>query len=298
MKTSPSLHFGYSPLFRNSSSHRETVSHLWTATSHTLSEQHTNFEMSVPFPLDVHNISFAYNRTPVLKHISFGVIPGDMLAIIGQNGSGKSTLLKCICRILKVNSGQIEIGHLSLSSIPATRLSRLVAYIPQSEETINGLSVFDTVLLGRKPYINNRPAAADLELVSQLLTRLELDSIAMHPLNTLSGGQQQRVFIARALAQQPSILLLDEPIANLDINHQMKVMKLLQQLSREGMTVILTIHDINMAARFCNKALMLKQGRVFASGLQSVYTPENIENLYDIQVDILHHKNGICIIPR
>ena len=120
----------------------------------------------------------------------------------------------------------------------------------------------------------------------------------MRPLNTLSGGQRQRVFIARALAQQPAVLLLDEPIANLDINHQMKVMRLLQQLAGEGLIVIITIHDINMAARFCNKALMLKQGQVFASGLQSVYTPENIENLYDIQVEVLHHKDCICIIPQ
>ena len=133
---------------------------------------------------------------------------------------------------------------------------------------------------------------------SRLLTRLELDEVAMRNLNTLSGGQQQRVFIARALAQQPSILLLDEPIANLDINHQMKVMKLLRQLTQEGILVIITIHDINMAARFCNKALMLKQGRIFASGMQSVYTPENIENLYDIQVDILRHNDCICIIPQ
>ena len=153
-------------------------------------------------------------------------------------------------------------------------------------------------LLGRKPYIHSRPAPEDMELVSRLLTRLELDEVAMRNLNTLSGGQQQRVFIARALAQQPSILLLDEPIANLDINHQMKVMKLLRQLTQEGILVIITIHDINMAARFCNKALMLKQGRIFASGMQSVYTPENIENLYDIQVDILRHNDCICIIPQ
>ena len=100
------------------------------------------------------------------------------------------------------------------------------------------------------------------------------------------------------IRDRPSILLLDEPIANLDINHQMKVMKLLRQLTQEGILVIITIHDINIAARFCNKALMLKQGRIFASGMQSVYTPENIENLYDIQVDILRHNDCICIIPQ
>lgn len=248
--------------------------------------------------IQVRDISFSYHHFRALQHISFEAGSGDMLAVIGQNGSGKSTLLKCICRILKIDEGCVSIDNLSLASLSASRLSRLVAYIPQSEEVINAISVFDTVLLGRKPYIDGRPTAEDMELVAGLLVRLELHEIAMRPLNTLSGGQQQRVFIARALAQQPSVLLLDEPIANLDINHQMKVMKLLQQLAAEGMIVIITIHDVNMAARFCNKALMLKGGRVFASGLQSAYTPENIEHLYDIRVDILHHKDCICIIPQ
>lgn len=248
--------------------------------------------------IQVQDLSFAYNHFRALQEISFEACPGDMLAIIGQNGSGKSTLLKCICRILKTTEGCIRIGNTILKSISPSKLSRIVAYIPQSEAAISGISVFDTVLLGRKPYINSHPTNDDMELVSRLLERLELEQIAMRPLNTLSGGQQQRVFIARALAQQPSILLLDEPIANLDINHQMKVMKLLRQLAHEGMTVIITIHDINMAARFCNKALMLKQGQVFASGLQSVYTPENIEKLYDIRVDVLQHNDCICIIPQ
>ena len=248
--------------------------------------------------IQVQDISFSYNGFRALKHISFEAAGGDMLAIIGQNGSGKSTLLKCISRILKISEGNIRLDHSPLSAIPATRLSRMVAYIPQTEEAVNGITVFDAVLLGRKPYINGRLTNEDMELVARLLNRLELDRVAMRNLNTLSGGQQQRVFIARALAQQPSVLLLDEPIANLDINHQMKVMKLLQQLAKEGMTVIITIHDINMAARFCNKALMLKLGQVFASGLQSVYTPENIENLYDIRVDVLHHNDCICIIPK
>lgn len=244
------------------------------------------------------NISFNYGNSPALKQVSFNVSSGDMLAIIGQNGSGKSTLLKCINRILKISTGSICIDDIPLISIPASRLARMIAYIPQTEETVNGITVFDTVLLGRKPYIGSHPTNEDMKLVSRLLTRLELNQVAMRYLNTLSGGQQQRVFIARALAQQPSVLLLDEPIANLDISHQMKVMNLLRQLTKEGMTVIITIHDINMAARFCNKALMLKQGTVFASGLQSVYTPENIENLYDIRVDVFHHKDCICIIPQ
>lgn len=248
--------------------------------------------------LQIHDISFSYSDFRVLKHISFEAAQGDMVAIIGQNGSGKSTLLKCIDRILKVNAGIIKIENAALNTIPSDKLSRLLAYIPQTEEIINGINVFDAVLLGRKPYIRNSPSPEDIYCVARLLERLDLKEVAMRKLNTLSGGQRQRVFIARALAQQPSILLLDEPIANLDISHQIKVMKLLQKLASEGMIVIITIHDINMAARFCNKTLMLKQGEVFAFGLQSVYTPENIKNLYNMEVDILYHKNSLYIIPQ
>lgn len=248
--------------------------------------------------LQVEDISFSYSGFRALNRISFEAGPGDMLAIIGQNGSGKSTLLKCLTRILKTETGKIKLDGTFLDTIPARRLSRLLAYIPQTEETQHGIHVFDAVLLGRKPYIHSRPSAEDLGRVAALLKRLDLEAIAMRRLNTLSGGQQQRVFIARALAQEPALLLLDEPVANLDLNHQMKVMRLLQQLAREGMTVILTIHDLNLAARFCNKALMLKQGNVFASGLQSVYTPENISKLYDMEVEVLRHKDTICIIPQ
>lgn len=249
--------------------------------------------------LQVNDISFSYrNGFLALKNISFHNRAGDLLAIVGQNGSGKSTLLKCINRILKIEAGSIRLGDTPLSLFSPGQLARIIAYIPQAEEYVTDLSVFDTVLLGRKPHIRHTPAPHDLETVSRLLTRLELESVAMRSLTTLSGGQRQRVFIARALAQQPEILLLDEPIANLDLNHQMKVMQLLQQLAADGMNIILTIHDINMAARFCNKVLMLKQGELFASGRQSAYTPENIQNLYDIRVDIVQHNDHICIIPR
>lgn len=247
--------------------------------------------------LDVQNISFAYTCKKVLKQVSFKAESGDMIALIGQNGSGKSTLLKCMARILKIGQGVIQMDGHKLQQIPADHLSRLLAYIPQMEEYIAHVKVFDAVLLGRKPYIAGTPSERDMEVVSQLLRRLDLEEFAMQDLHTLSGGQQQRVFIARALAQKPSILLLDEPVANLDICHQMRVMRLLQQLAAEGLLVIMTIHDINLAARFCNKVLMLKNGELFASGVQSAYTPENIKMLYEVDVEVINHKNMICIIP-
>lgn len=248
--------------------------------------------------LQIENLSFSYAGFQALKHVSLEVDSGDMVAIVGRNGSGKSTLLKCLCRVLRTASGTIRLDGTLLASLSAASLSRLIAYIPQSETAVGDISVFDAVLLGRKPYIRSRPAADDLRAVAALLARLELEAVAMRPLRTLSGGQQQRVFIARALAQEPALLLLDEPIANLDLNHQIKVMKLLRQLADGGMTILLSIHDINMAARFCNRALMLRQGEVFASGGEDVYTPENIRLLYDMDVDVLRHNNSLYVIPQ
>lgn len=245
----------------------------------------------------ISNVSFGYTLKQVLKKISFEANSGDIMAIIGQNGSGKSTLLRCMAGILKVNAGTIVLdGHL-LSSLSPWQLSQLLAYVPQQGEWSSGLNVFDTVLLGRKPYIRGTPSLHDMEEVARILRRLNLETMAMQQLHTLSGGQRQRVFIARALAQNPNILLLDEPIANLDLNHQIRVLSLLQELAKEGKTIILTLHDINLAARFCNKVLMLKAGEMFAYGVDAVYTSENIGQLYDVEVDIFYHKNRICVIP-
>lgn len=247
--------------------------------------------------LAVQDISFGYSVEEVLKQVSFEANAGDLVAIMGQNGSGKSTLLKCIARILKVRRGAIRLDGTPLERIPSNRLSQMLAYLPQMEKWVSDINVFDAVLLGRKPYIGSKPSAKDMTYVAELLRRLDLEGMAMSGLHTLSGGQRQRVFIARALAQEPSLFLLDEPIANLDLKHQMRVMRLLQGLAAEGMTVVLTIHDVNLAARFCNKVLMLKAGEVFAFGVHSVYTPENIARLYDVEVDVLHHKDKICVIP-
>ena len=245
----------------------------------------------------ISKVSFSYAVKKVLKKISFEANGGDMVAIIGQNGSGKSTLLKCMAGILKVNKGSISLDGRQLSSFLPWQLSKILAYVPQQEERTSGLCVFDAVLLGRKPYIRVAPSLQDMENVARILRRLNLEQMAMQQLPTLSGGQRQRVFIARALAQNPEMLLLDEPIANLDLNHQIRVLSLLQELAKEGKTIVLTLHDVNLAARFCNRVLMLKEGEVFASGVDSVYTSENIERLYDVKVDILYHKNKICVIP-
>ena len=199
--------------------------------------------------------------------------------------------------ILKVRKGTVLINKRSISSFSPNELAREMAYVPQSENRKAVLNVFDIVLLGRKPYINWKPTEQDLRITSDILNSLNLDHLAMRDFNKLSGGQQQSVYIARALAQEPDILLLDEPIANLDIRHQIEVLDLLKSLSQKGITVIIALHDINMAARYASKIMMLRDGKVFAGGGREINTKENIENLYAIKVKIIENNGHTFIIP-
>ncbi len=247
--------------------------------------------------ISIHDIEFSYNGTPVLKQITSQVDKGDFLALVGPNGSGKSTLIKCINGILKTQQGVVMIDENPIDQYAPAGLAREMAYVPQNENKKAGLTVFDTVLLGRKPYINWKPSKNDLQITAQILKTLHLEKVSMKPVAKLSGGQQQTVYIARALAQEPDILLLDEPTANLDIKHQIEVLDLLKKLSNEGITIVIALHDINMAVRYASKIMMLKDGNIFAAGDNEIITTENIENLYDIKVNIIKEKGKIFIIP-
>ncbi len=248
--------------------------------------------------IEINHLNFAYKDKLALQDISLSIQSHDLAVILGPNGSGKSTLLKCIVSILKAQKGSITIDDIDQQSYTPRQLSQLIAYIPQSEVATMELNVFDTVMMGRKPFIEWRATHHDILKTEEVLKELELEELAFRSMHTLSGGERQRVYIARAMVQEPKILLLDEPTANLDIYHQLKVMRLLQQLAASGITVILTEHDINMAARYANKVIMLRSGKVFNCGDSSIFTVENIRHLYDIHVSIQHLQNHIYIIPE
>lgn len=246
----------------------------------------------------INHISYAYKKAKVLDDVSLDIESGDFVTILGPNGSGKSTLLKCLVSILKVQEGEILIDGVSQRNYDPRKLSQLIAYIPQSEVSAMELNVFDTILLGRKPYIAWSVTDKDLEITEKLIRDFQLEDLAFRSVATLSGGQRQRVYIARAMAQQPRILLLDEPAANLDIYHQLKVMEHLKQLANEGVIVILTEHDINMAARYATKVVMLSEGKVFDCGDHSVFSEENIRHLYDIHASIHCLSDQIFVVPE
>jgi iron complex transport system ATP-binding protein len=247
--------------------------------------------------LSINNITFSYNGWPVLQDVTEEIAPGEFVAIVGPNGSGKSTLLRCIDGILGPQKGSIRIEEKDTFHMSRPARAKTFGYVPQEANHTPPATVFDTVLMGRKPYIGWRIRERDKNITSRILRQLHLSEIAMKDINKLSGGQKQRVFIARALAQQPNILLLDEPTANLDLRHQLEVLQLLQSVSHQNITTLVAIHDLNLAAQYCSRFIMLREGKIFASGGKEILNKENIEQLYDIKISIFEDKGRIFFVP-
>ena len=248
--------------------------------------------------IEVRNLSFAYDKNaPVLRDISFTLRDGECGAVLGNNGAGKSTLLKCIDRILRPQGGQVLIDGKDVFTLSANELARQAAYVAQNARG-SDLSVFDTVLLGRRPYIRWEATEADRALVSALLERLKLSRLALRPLSQLSGGEAQKVLLARALAQEPRLLLLDEPTSNLDPRNQHEAMQLVRELAQEKQICVLSVlHDLNLAIRYCDRFLLLRDSAVYASGGLDCMTPENIEAVYRMHVHRIEHRGIPVLVP-
>lgn len=242
-------------------------------------------------------VQFAYNGFPVIKGITHSFAKGSFTALLGPNGSGKSTLIRLINGILTPQAGTVEVMGRSAGSISAREMAREMAYVPQMQYNTFPATVFDTVLLGRNPYISWSPGKDDRRITAEILVRLGLDDIALKDLNKLSGGQRQQVFIARALAQQPSVILLDEPTANLDLRHQHEILQLLRELAAGGITVLVAIHDLNLALKYCSEFLMLDNGQVRAKGGNEIFSEKLIEEIYEVRIKIIRHEGEMFILP-
>lgn len=246
--------------------------------------------------LRVDRLSFRYGTHPVLSEVSFDAQAGEMVAVLGPNGSGKSTLLRCLNRILRPHEGEVRLGQERLETFSCERLARTVAYVPQRLETAP-LSVFEAVLLGRKPYFTWTAAASDLHRVETALLLLGLDSLARRPTDRLSGGETQKVALARALVQEPKLLLLDEPTSALDLRNQVELLRLLRAVVREQQLVaLLCLHDINLALRYADRFLLLREGRLIGDVRYEGLTPEMIEQVYGIPVEIHASDRGFSFI--
>lgn len=246
------------------------------------------------------SVSFSYGRSSkrILEDIRFAIDENQCMAVLGNNGAGKSTLLKCLDRIYPVDSGTVAVDGQNVRDMSKTEMARHIAYVAQSAFSFNSMTVFDTVLLGRRPYIEWDATDEDKEIAFDVIEKMGLEDFLLRNVAELSGGEAQKVMLARALAQEPRVLLLDEPTSNLDPFNQHEVLYLMREIAEEHDTcVVIIIHDLNLAIRYCDKFLLLKESKVFAFGGVEVMTPENIEEVYGIHVHIIEHRGVPVVVP-
>ena len=247
--------------------------------------------------ISLSDVHFSYNGLPVIRNVSHKFKKGSFTAVMGPNGSGKTTLIRLMNGMLEPRGGRVSVMGQSTADYSARDLAQEMAYVPQMQQNVFPATVFDTVLLGRNPYIRWSPGIDDRRIVSEILVSLGLDDIALKDINKLSGGQRQRVFIARALAQQPSILLLDEPTASLDLRHQHEVLLLLRELAEGGITVVMAIHDLNLALKYCSEFLILDKGLLVAGGGKEIFREDLIEEVYRVRIKIIREGDQVYIVP-
>ncbi len=246
--------------------------------------------------LNVQQLSFQYGRKAVLSDVSFKVQPGEIVAILGPNGSGKSTLLRCLNRILKPQSGTVRWAGSDLSGFTSEEIARRIAYVPQRIESAP-LSVFDAILLGRRPYLTWFATPDDYRKVDEILVRLQLDPLALRPVDRLSGGETQKVALARALIQESNLLLLDEPTSALDLKNQVEFLTVLREIVRErNLLAVMSLHDINIAIRYTDRFLLLREGRLLGDVRLEGLTPSLIEQAYGIPVEVHTSRENISFI--
>ncbi|WP_315121790.1 ABC transporter ATP-binding protein [uncultured Clostridium sp.] len=244
--------------------------------------------------LKVSGLSFGYKEKLILNNINFEVKKGELLSLLGPNGTGKTTLLKCINRINVPQKGIVTIDEKNIDELSPKELSHHLSYVPQSTHSMFPISVIDTVLMGRLPFIKFKVSSKDKEIVFNILERLNLNKLAFKSINQLSGGERQRVLIARAIAQEPQILLLDEPTSSLDMKNQLETLSLIKEIIKEKKLIaIMSIHDLNLATMFSDEFLMLKDSSAFVYGSSSkVITKENIKAVYGVDTIVNNFEDN------
>lgn len=238
--------------------------------------------------MQVQNIYYHYKGNPdVLRDVTFRLQPGQFLAVLGNNGAGKSTLLKCFNHILKPDSGKVLLDGEDLLTLPAREVAKRVAFVSQSVPDTQ-MTVHDIVMLGRRPYMKWGFTEEDHAIVHEAMDRLGIDYLRGRFLNQLSGGEKQKVMLARALAQQPKVLLLDEPTSALDIQNQYQVLKMVRDIChKDQISAIMVIHDLNPALRFCDRFLLMQDGQIYRQGDYTVLDSQALKAVYGVNAKVV-----------
>jgi len=247
--------------------------------------------------LKVSGVKVTLKSVEVLKDVSFEISEGDLIALLGPNGSGKSTLLRTIFGLLKPVSGAVYFDGKNIHSMQIVEVAKLLGYLPQEISATN-LRVIDVVLLGRTPYIGMLPSNRDLEAARKALSMVGMRGYENRRFSELSGGEKQKVMLARIFCQQTKLLLLDEPTSHLDIKSQVEVMGIVKRIVDKGCAAIVAIHDINLASSFCNRILMVKNGKiVYAGNPAEVINSESIMDVFGVEVEVVQHRGRIFVVP-
>ena len=248
--------------------------------------------------ISVRDLSFEYKPgRPVLEQITFDGQKGECIAVLGNNGAGKSTLIKCLNRILQPREGCVVVDGNSIGEMKRQEIARNMAYVAQKSRG-DRLTVFDCVLLGRKPYIKLGATDDDLAIVNDIIKKMGLIPFQLRYVDELSGGEAQKVMLAQALAQQPRVLMLDEPTSNLDLKNQYEVLDIVRDIAKnEGICAIIVIHDINLAMRYCDRFLLIKDSRVYAYGGPEIITEKSIRDVYGMDVIITETHGAKIVVP-
>lgn len=250
--------------------------------------------------LSIKDLAFSYGDLSILEDICMDLGKSEILGIVGPNGSGKSTLIRCIDRIIKPRKGRIFLDQRETKHMKQMEIAKRLGYVPQNAPRTFPVTVFDTVLMGRRPHLGWNSGETDRAKVAAALKRLGIEELALRDFQEISGGEQQRVLIARALAQEADVLLLDEPTSNLDIRHQLEVMDIMRSLVAEKeLSAIIAIHDLNLASRYTDRVVMMNKGCIIAAGDPlSVFTPENIARVYGVESVVKYENGAIYILPQ
>ncbi len=233
------------------------------------------------------NIIFHYNHHTVIDEITFTVNHGEFIGIIGPNGAGKSTILRLLAGFLRPNKGFITFSGRNLDEYERRELAQNIATLPQATDTPFSFTVEEFILMGRYPHAHEGflYEKKEIEFIEDIMENMEISHLHGRRIDTLSEGERQKVFLSQCLAQDPKALLLDEPVSHLDIRHQIQTFDLLEKLHNEGLTIIMVLHDLNLAAEFCSRIILISKGRINADGdPKSVLTFQNIEKVYDTVV--------------
>ncbi len=245
--------------------------------------------------IEVNKVGFSYENKEVLIDFSVQINSGEFFGIIGPNGGGKTTLLKLVGGLLKPNQGNIKILGEPLVSIPINERAKLIGFVPQENYFGFDFSVLEVVLFGRHPYLKQfeRPQKRDIDKALDALRFTDALGLKDRNILEISSGERQRVVLARALASEPKILLLDEPTSYLDITHQVEIIKILKKLNNEGITVVFLSHDINLTSLVCSRLLLLSNGKMVACDIpEKIINQDFIKEVYKITPHIVSHPDS------